>query len=444
MENEKKPQEAQEEAQDTKRKLNFHHVRDFQGQAVAAFLVIGAAVLLYFLLLRIRVLTDILGAVLHALSPAIFGFAFAFVLTPAVRFFERQFHRLLKKLVKKNKKKRNLQKIARRLSVFFTLILVVGIIISLLFAIIPEFLTSISTLANDLPSYANSLLNYAKKLLENHPELSKVVTPYLENLTSYMEKLLSDYLSSIVTAAADWLTTGVMVVFRLLYNVLIGLIIAVYLLSDTEYYLGICKKLAFALLPQRKAAVLLKTMHKANRIYSGAILGKILDSAIIGLLCFIGTSILSIFFPTLGEYVVLVSLIVGITNVIPFFGPYIGGVPCTLLIMCIDPVHGLIFGVFLIVLQQFDCNYLDPHIVGGQVGLKPLFVLCACLLGGGLFGLVGMLLAVPTFALIYSLMKSYFEVRLEAKKLPVDTKEYVGALRSYFDDSPSPEDEGRS
>lgn len=444
MENEKKPQEAQEEAQDTKRKLNFHHVREFQGQAVAAFLVVGAAVLLYFLLLRIRVLTDILGAVLHALSPAVFGFAFAFVLTPAVRFFERQFHRLLKKLVKKNKKKRNLQKIARRLSVFFTLILVVGIIISLLFAIIPEFLTSISTLANDLPSYANSLLNYAKKLLENHPELSKVVTPYLENLTSYMEKLLSDYLSSIVTAAADWLTTGVMVVFRLLYNVLIGLIIAVYLLSDTEYYLGICKKLAFALLPQRKAAVLLKTMHKANRIYSGAILGKILDSAIIGLLCFIGTSILSIFFPTLGEYVVLVSLIVGITNVIPFFGPYIGGVPCTLLIMCIDPVHGLIFGVFLIILQQFDCNYLDPHIVGGQVGLKPLFVLCACLLGGGLFGLVGMLLAVPTFALIYSLMKSYFEVRLEAKKLPVDTREYVGALRSYFDDPPSPEGENRS
>ena len=185
-------------------------------------------------------------------------------------------------------------------------------------------------------------------------------------------------------------------------------------------------------------------MHKANRIYSGAILGKILDSAIIGLLCFIGTSILSIFFPTLSEYVVLVSLIVGITNVIPFFGPYIGGVPCTLLIMCINPLHGLIFGIFLIVLQQFDCNYLDPHIVGGQVGLKPLFVLCACLLGGGLFGLVGMLLAVPTFALVYSLLKSYFEVRLEAKKLPVDTKEYVGALRSYFDGSDSPEEESRS
>lgn len=443
-ENETRPQDAQEEARETKRKLNFHHARDFQGQAIAAFLVIGAAVLLYFLLLRISILTNILGAILHALSPAIFGFAFAFVLTPAVRFLERQFHRLLKKLVKKNRKKRDLQKIARRMAVFFTLILVVGVIISLLFAIIPEFLSSVSTLASNLPSYANSLLDYAKKLLENHSELSKVVTPYLENLTKHVEKLLSDYLGSIVSAAADWLTTGVMVVFRLLYNVLIGLIIAVYLLSDTEYYLGICKKLAFAVLPKRKAAVLLKTMHKANRIYSGAILGKILDSAIIGLLCFIGTSILSIFFPTLSEYVVLVSLIVGITNVIPFFGPYIGGVPCTLLIMCINPLHGLIFGIFLIVLQQFDCNYLDPHIVGGQVGLKPLFVLCACLLGGGLFGLVGMLLAVPTFALVYSLLKSYFEVRLEAKKLPVDTKEYVGALRSYFDGSDSPEEESRS
>lgn len=434
-EQEKKPQETQEE----KRGLNLHRVREFQGQAIAAFLVIGAAVLLYFLLLRISVLTDILGAVLHALSPVVFGCAFAFVLTPAVRFFERQFHRLLKKLVKKNKKQRDLKKIARRLSVFFTVIVVVGVIISLLFTIIPEFLASISTLAKDLPGYANSLLDYAKGLLENHKELSKVLTPYLENLTKHIEGQLSKYLSSIVTTAYDWLTTGVMVVFRLLYNVLIGLIIAVYLLSDTEYYLGVCKKLAFAVLPQKKAAVLLKTMHKANRIYSSAILGKILDSTIIGLLCFIGTSILSLFFPTLGEYVVLVSLIVGITNVIPFFGPYIGGVPCTLLIMCINPVHGLIFGFFLIVLQQFDCNYLDPHIVGGQVGLKPLFVLTACLLGGGLFGLVGMLVAVPTFALVYSLLKSYLEVRLEAKKLPVETDNYVGVLRSYFEHSDSEE-----
>lgn len=434
-EQEKKTQETQEE----KRGLNLHRVREFQGQAIAAFLVIGAAVLLYFLLLRISVLADILGAVLHALSPVVFGCAFAFVLTPAVRFFERQFHRLLKKLVKKNKKQRDLKKIARRLSVFFTLIVVVGVIISLLFAIIPEFLDSISTLAKDLPSYANSLLDYAKGLLENHKELSKVLTPYLENLTKHIEGQLSNYLSSIVATAYDWLTTGVMVVFRLLYNVLIGLIISVYLLSDTEYYLGVCKKMAFAVLPQKKAAVLLKTMHKANRIYSSAILGKILDSTIIGLLCFIGTSILSLFFPTLGEYVVLVSLIVGITNVIPFFGPYIGGVPCTLLIMCINPVHGLIFGFFLIVLQQFDCNYLDPHIVGGQVGLKPLFVLTACLLGGGLFGLVGMLVAVPTFALAYSLLKSYLEVRLEAKKLPVETDNYVGVLRSYFEHSDSEE-----
>ncbi len=432
-EQEKKPQETQEE----KRGLNLRRVREFQGQAIAAFLVIGAAVLLYFLLLRISVLANIFGAVMHALSPVVFGCAFAFVLTPAVRFFERQFHRFLKKLVKKNKKQRDLKKIARRLSVFFTLIVVVGVIISLLFAIIPEFLASISTLAKDLPSYANSLLDYAKGLLENHKELSKVVTPYLENLTKHIEGQLSNYLSSIVSTAYDWLTTGVMVVFRLLYNILIGLIISVYLLSDTEYYLGVCKKLAFAVLPQKKAAVLLKTMHKANRIYSSAILGKILDSTIIGLLCFIGTSILSLFFPTLGEYVVLVSLIVGITNVIPFFGPYIGGVPCTLLIMCINPVHGLIFGIFLIVLQQFDCNYLDPHIVGGQVGLKPLFVLTACLLGGGLFGLVGMLVAVPTFALVYSLLKSYLEVRLEAKKLPVETDNYVGVLRSYFEHSDS-------
>ncbi len=433
-------QETKKTAEESN-KFSFRHARDFQGQAIAAFFVIGAALLLYFLLLRIHVVTDILGALMSALSPVVFGFVFAFVLTPAVRFFQKHFLRLLKKIVKKNKKKRNLEKIARRLSVLWVILLVVGVIISLLFAIIPEFLNSVSMLAKNLPNYASSLLVYAERILENHPEISKVVTPYLENLTEYVEDFLSGYLSSILTTAYNWVSTGVVTVFLILYNVLLGLIISVYLLVDTEYYLGLGKKFVFAALPKKKAAVLLRTMHKANRIYSGAILGKILDSVVVGMLCFINTMLLSLFFPTLSEYSFLVSLIVGVTNIIPFFGPYIGGIPSTLLIMCINPLHGLIFAASLVVLQQFDCNFLEPHIVGDKIGLKPLFVLVACLAGGGLFGIVGMLIAEPTFALFYSLLKSYLEIRLEAKQLPVETENYVGALSTYFEQAPKKQKE---
>lgn len=426
-------EEKKNETPRDEKKLNFHRAREYQGQGIAAFLVMAAALVLYFLLLRIKVFATVIGAILHALSPAFFGFAFAFILTPAVRFFEKHFYRGLVKISKK-KNPDKLKKRARKFAILITLVILIGVIVALLVKIIPEFIRSISNLATQLPTYFSSLMTYIKGILQRNPAVAEALTPYLESASEHIEAFLSDYLSSIVSMAYSWVSSGIMAVFRLLYNVFIGIIISIYLLSDTSYYLGICKKICFAVLAPKRAVVVIKTMHKANHIYSSAIMGKILDSTIIGLLCFIGTSILSLFFPTLGEYVALVSLVVGMTNVIPFFGPYIGGIPCTLLIMCINPLHGLIFGVFLIVLQQFDCNFLDPHVVGGQVGLKPLFVLTACLLGAGLFGMGGMLVAVPTFAFIYSLLKSYFEVRLEAKSLPIETKNYVGVVRAYYDE----------
>ncbi len=429
MSEEKKKETPREE-----KRWNFHRAREYQGQGIAAFLVIAAAVALYFLLLRIEVFATAVGAILHALSPAFFGFAFAFILTPAVRFFEKHIYRGLNKISKK-KNAEKLKKRARKLSVLITLVILIGIIVALLVEIIPEFIRSISNLATQLPTYFGNLTSYIEGILKKNQTLSDALTPYLENASEYVEAFLSDYLTSGVSMAYGWLSSGVMAAFRLLYNVFVGMIIAIYLLSDTAYYLGICKKVCFAVLAPKRAATVMKTMHKANRIYSSAIMGKIVDSTIIGLLCFIGASILSLFFPTIGEYVALVSLIVGITNVIPFFGPYIGGIPCTLLIMCINPVHGLIFGAFLIVLQQFDCNFLDPHVVGVQVGLRPLFVLTACLLGAGLFGIGGMLVAVPTFAFVYSLLKSYFEVRLESKSLPVETDNYIGVMRTYYDEN---------
>lgn len=423
-------QEKNQTEEKKEKKLNFHRAKEYQGQAIAAFLVIAAALLLYFALLRIDMFGKLVSSFLSALAPLIVGCIIAFLLTPIKKFLERMFTKLFQKVCRKKPVN---QKLVRRISVLISILLALTLVGLLLLAIIPELIRSISTLIGNLPGYGDSLISSVKDLLDRYPEISNTVMPYISQFAKDLESSLTKYLSSFVSAAYDWVSNGLVAAFKLLYNLLIGLIISMYLLGDTEYYLGVCKKVVFAVLPNKTAGAIMKTMHKANTIYSGAILGKIVDSCIIGLLCFIGANILSIFFPTIGEYILLVSIVVGVTNVIPFFGPYIGGVPCTLLIMCIHPLHGLIFGLFLVLLQQFDCNYLDPHIVGGRVGLKPVFVLCACLIGAGMFGIKGMLVAVPTFALIYSLLKSYFEVRLESKQLPTDTKHYAGTMHSYFE-----------
>ncbi len=411
------------------RKRHLHSAKEYFPQAIAAFFVIAAAILLYFLLLRIRVIGDGIRAVLSVMSPIICGFVIAFLLSPAVRMLERKMYGAWSKSTRGKKatkeKVRKAKRVTRNVSIFISLAVTITLLTLLVVAIIPELISSIETLMNNLPRYADAAIDLLNRFLAKNERLSELVMPYLKNATHIMEEWLSGKLSLIVSTTYDWLTYGMKALIDVVFTLLIGIIISAYLMGSKEYYIGLCKKLIFAIFRKDHAKTLVQTMHKANIIYSSAIIGKIVDSIIIGLLCFIGTTILGLFFDMIGEYSILVSIVVGVTNVIPFFGPFIGGIPCTVLIMCMNPVHGVIFGLFLVVLQQFDCNYLDPHIVGKRVGLRPIFVLCACLVLGGLGGIPGMLLATPTFALVYTIMKAYFEVRLERKNLPKETVEYI-------------------
>ena len=204
-----------------------------------------------------------------------------------------------------------------------------------------------------------------------------------------------------------------------LTNVLIGVIISVYLLVSKEKFLRQSKKVIYALCKPKKANLILHIGRKANEIFNGFIIGKIIDSAIIGVLCFIGVSIFKM------PYALLVSVIVGVTNVIPVFGPYIGAVPCAILILLVDPMKGLGFIIFIILLQQLDGNVIGPKILGESTGLSPFWVVFSILLAGGLFGIVGMIVGVPTFALIYYIIKLFIQQKLEAKNLPTDTNEYT-------------------
>lgn len=415
-----------------KKRPGWNKAKAYQGQAIAAFLTIGAALLLYFFLLRFSKFTNILKLCIKALSPFITGFVFAFIMNPLVKFMEQYFVKLFCKKAKTDEDMEKGRGRARKISIFLTLLIVIAAIALLIGSVIPEFFESIKTLVTNLPDYANSLLDSIKNFLSRNQKISDIVTPHLEKLTTYTENFLENYLGTITGTGAKWVAAGVSVAFSIVYNLFIGIIVAVYMLGKKEYYIGMIKKAVFALFPKKGAKTTVEVFHQANFVFSSAILGKMLDSVIIGLICFVGTSILGIAFSAINEYKILVSVIVGVTNVIPFFGPYIGGIPSVVLIMCLNPVHGLIFGAFLIVLQQFDCNFLDPRIVGQKVGLRPIFVLLACTFLGSLFGIIGMMIATPTFAMIYSLLKTGLEARLEKNNLPTDTWAYANTPGAYL------------
>ena len=413
-------------------KGTFVRARAYRGQAAAAFLVLAGALLFYYFLHSLPAFAAGFRKLMGAIAPAIWGFCIAFLMNPIVRFLEGHFIRFgLKRKPRKGetpeKQEARVRGRSRGLAILITVIMVLTLITLLFVAIIPEFLNSIGTLVDNLPEYGADLREYMETLISRNKTVEAALTPVIENFTKGLEDFLENRLTDIMTMSAAIVKNAVAATLRLCFNILIGLIFAIYMMKDKEYLIGLVKKILFALLPKKTAKVSIQTLHKANGIFSTAILGKILDSAIIGMICFIGTNILGFFFELEGiaQYKGLVSIVVGVTNVIPFFGPFIGGIPCAILIFCVRPLDGLIFAAFILVLQQFDGNYLDPHIVGKKVGMKPIYVLLACTMFSKLWGILGMLVAVPTFALVYSILQSYLEIKLEAKDLPKETESYI-------------------
>ena len=411
-------------------KGTFARARAYRGQATAAFLVLIGALLFYYFLHSLPSVAAGLKRFVGAISTAIWGFCIAFLMNPIVRFLEKHFIRLgMNRKEKKGetpeKKEARVRGRSRGFAILITVFMVVTLFVLLFVAVIPEFLSSIGTLIENLPEYGEYLREFMEKLIARNKVVEDALTPIIENFTKGLEDFLKNRLTDIMTMSAGLLKNAVTATLKLVFNLLIGLIFAIYMLKDKEYLIGLAKKIIFAVFPKKTAKVTVQTLHKANGIFSTAILGKILDSAVIGMLCFIGANILGIFFDGIAQYKGLVSIVVGVTNVIPFFGPFIGGIPCAILIFCVHPLDGLIFAAFILVLQQFDGNYLDPHIVGKKVGMKPIYVLLACTMFSKLWGILGMLVAVPTFALVYSILKSYLEVRLVEKNLPKDTSAYI-------------------
>ena len=264
----------------------------------------------------------------------------------------------------------------------------------------------------------NRFINQFSKMHSSDSTVGKMLASIVEEASDFVQNWMKTDLMEKVNLWMTQLTVGMIQMIREVFNFIIGIIVSIYVLFSKEKFQKQTKKLIYAVFRPGQANMILQIGGKSNEIFGGFIIGKIIDSLIIGVICFIGLSILNM------PYTMLVSVIVGVTNVIPFFGPYIGAIPSAILILLADPLKGLYFIIFVIALQQFDGNVLGPKILGNSTGLSSFWVVFSILIAGGLFGIPGMLFGVPAFAVIYYIVNMLVNSILKKKELPTDTECY--------------------
>lgn len=391
-------------------------------KGIIFFLVIITGVVLYFILLRLDRITGVISEIFKILTPIMYGFAIAYLLNPIVKKVDQY---LVPVLEKKTSKKKAAT-ISRSVGIFAALIFMILLIIALFNMLVPELYKSIRDLIYTLPGQLNDMVNQFKHFQSSKSATSIVVSNIVEQGAMIIEQWLNTDLMGQLNTIMSNLTVGVINFINMITDFLIGMIVSVYVLFSKEKFSAQCKKMVYAFMSTRHANLVLHLTKKSNEIFGGFIIGKIIDSAIIGVLCFAGLSLLHM------PYTLLVSVIVGVTNVIPFFGPYIGAIPSAILILLTDPKMGIYFLIFILFLQQLDGNVIGPKILGDSTGLSAFWVIFSILLGGGLFGFAGMILGVPTFAVIYYIVTMLTGQKLEKKHLPVATGCYTE--KSYVDD----------
>lgn len=359
---------------------------------------------------------------LSILSPVVYGIAIAYLLNPIMVFFERYLLVFLRKRKKLSEKA--VRSFSRGLSVVGALLVGSLVVYGFFALLLPNLIDSITGIVTNMPEYYKTVQNWIQELSQTHPEYSGIINNFsdkaFEGISVWVqEKLLNNWETLVITV-----TSQVYVVIKSAMNLLIGVVAAVYMLISKEKFQAQMKKIVVAVMRRERADRLLEVCSHSNKVFSGFISGKILDSMIIGVLCYIGMRILKMPFPE------LIATIVGVTNVIPFFGPIIGAVPSALLILLVSPLKAVYFLIFVLALQQVDGNLIGPHILGDAVGLPSFWILVSITFFGGLFGFSGMLLGVPVFAVIYMLVREFVEERLKKKGAPVSTEYYYHMSRT--------------
>ena len=352
----------------------------------AAVVVIG--LLCFFLLFRFESLSAGLQMVLGILTPFIYGAVIAYILTPVCNKIERLLGKLLGKVG-----------FVPTLSIVLSLVFALALVWVLVMLVLPQVWASVVSIANAIPGQLAAANTWLHDLLESRPDLQTYWDEFSHKLSDGIESWLRTGLLPTVGTVVNELGSQLAVFFGIVNNLFLGILIAIYFLASRKRFAAQGKLLLNGIFPRRWADLIEEEVRYADRMFNGFLMGKLLDSAIVGVICFVGTAVMGF------ESAVLVSVIVGVTNMIPFFGPFIGAVPCAILLLLEDPMHCLYFLIFIILLQQLDGNVIGNIILGDSTGLSSFWVMFAILLFGGLWGIVGMIVGVPLFAVIYDIAR---------------------------------------
>ena len=376
--------------------------------AAYVFIVACAVILFYLSLSQLGIVLSKISGAIGIFEPFIMGFSIAYILNFVLKFFENKVisDSVCKKLGLKSKSRRIVSLLITYVTTFFVIYLFIMFVL-------PQLMESLIGLANDIPMYINETTRFINETLTNLNLGKENMELINENFNKYIE-----YMIKFASNLLPVLGTVVTRIASSIWNIVLGIIISMYLLIDKEKFCALTKKLVYAILPGYAAEKTIEITDRSNMTFGKFLVGKIVDSFIIGVLTFFILTICKM------PYTILISVIVGITNIIPFFGPFIGAIPSFIIILFLSPIKAVWFLVIILVIQQLDGNVIGPKILGDSIGISAFWILFAILVAGKFLGLVGMIIGVPLFAVIYSLLKEIVEARLKKKGLKTDTKDY--------------------
>lgn len=356
------------------------------------FIILSYTALLVLGVIYFESIFQYLGELLNIIQPFIIGFILAFIFNIPMKFFE-------KKLAIQNKKKR------RVVSAILSVLLILLVLLLVVMVVVPQVIENVRTLIDNLPSIfaqAEKWLNYVFEEIRLSPDL-------LDKINEFQTRFAQTFISTL-TAWAPNIASGVSHITTSVINIFMGFVMAIYMIFSKDKLIRQVKKFAHALFNDQHYQYISEVVKLTGTTFENFLAGQLTESIIIGVLCYIGCMILDI------PYASIAAIVIGFTNIIPYFGPIIGAVISSVLILFVSPVKALIFLVFSTLLQQFESNLIYPHVVGNSVGLSALWVLFAVSVGGGLFGIPGMVFGLPTFSVIYELLRRWMNYRLEVKR----------------------------
>jgi len=386
--------------------------KEMRSRTISNIIVVWAGIMLLAVMFYFDRIWSAVEKIVNVSMPFIIGFCIAFLLLPIVNKVEWFFNKTIFR-------RKAFPKLNRALASLIAFIILLALLTGFFSIMVPQLVDSIKSILQYIATFISMNSDRINELLLKIEFLNIEG----EQLVIGWEKIISQAMNY-----TDVVLQNVIVIsssiYTLVFQLFVGVIAAFYLLMEKEVFSRQIKKVCYAIFSRETCGTLIYWTRRANKIFAGFITGKIIDSLIIGVICYVGMLVFRI------EYPLLISVIIGITNILPFFGPFIGAIPSILILLLVNPWSALWFGIFVLVLQQLDGNVIGPRILGDYVGVSPFWIMISIVIGGGLFGFAGMLISVPLFALVYAIVRTMVEISLNKKDLPLHSSHYEKAPES--------------